>query len=462
MGIYQPGQGVYQVFIGATNPGSYQLVWRYFSPAGTPGSSVTLEGTATPAGIVGYQGLLTSAGVASQPFTSRYPWSASPTNGVLPLTVQFTAPSADSAGNPITSWYWSFGDGSIGTEQNPQYTYDSAGIFFPEVSALNSTGGTVVAFGPAVNIPTVQFTANPLSGAVPLTVQFSAASADSAGIGVTNWLWDFGDGFASTQQNPSHLYTNADTFFPTLVSTDNEGTVAYGSGPEITATNMAQYLGLVLNGGFETGDFTGWNLFGGDPDDNYVGAGDDSPLAPHTGDCVAVLGSYGSLSFLSQSLATVPGAAYHLSLWLDSPDGETPSEFAVYWNGATLFDQADIPAMGWTNLQFQVRATGTSCILQLGFQDDNSYLGLDDIGVYALVPPNLGGATVSGANLVLNGVNGVAGQPCLILMTTNLSLPVSQWSLIASNVLAASGSFTVTVTNAVSRPVRERFYILQP
>ena len=30
------------------------------------------------------------------------------------------------------------------------------------------------------------------------------------------------------------------------------------------------YSGLVENGGFETGDFTGWDLFGGDPGDNFV------------------------------------------------------------------------------------------------------------------------------------------------------------------------------------------------
>src|SRR5208283_3444530 len=87
----------------------------------------------------------------------------------------------------------------------------------------------------------------------------------------------------------------------------------------------------------------------------------------------------------SQSLPTVPGQLYLLSLWLDSPDGLSPNEFLVAWNGTVMFDQTNLGAIGWTNLQFYVLATGTNTVLQLGFRDDASFLGLDDIQVSPVV-----------------------------------------------------------------------------
>ena len=49
-------------------------------------------------------------------------FSASPTAGVAPLTVQFNSPSVDSSGNSIVSWNWNFGDGGVSTLQNPSHT----------------------------------------------------------------------------------------------------------------------------------------------------------------------------------------------------------------------------------------------------------------------------------------------------------------------------------------------------
>lgn len=131
---------------------------------------------------------------------------------------------------------------------------------------------------------------------------------------------------------------------------------------------------LVVNGGFETGDFTGWT------DDGSSSVGTDS-TAVHSGTYGVENGSVGSLGYLSQTLATTPGATYLLSFWLNSPDGQTPNEFQVSWNGTVLFDETNLPALGWTNMQFVVTATSASTVLQFGFQDDPAYLGLDDVSV---------------------------------------------------------------------------------
>jgi hypothetical protein len=157
-----------------------------------------------------------------------------------------------------------------------------------------------------------------------------------------------------------------------------EAQFVYGNEYNVTFTvgSSQSQSNLVVNGGFETGDFTGWDGGGNDVDD-----GSDSDTIPHTGDYEAEFGSVGELGYISQTLSTTPGATYLLSFWLNSPDGQTPNEFQVSWNGTTLFDETDIPAIGWTNIQFVVTATGSSTELQFGAQDDPSYLALDDVSV---------------------------------------------------------------------------------
>lgn len=51
-------------------------------------------------------------------------------------------------------------------------------------------------------IPVASFTADPMIGCVPLSVDFTDTSTGDP----INWDWEFGDGGTSTVQNPTHLY----------------------------------------------------------------------------------------------------------------------------------------------------------------------------------------------------------------------------------------------------------------
>jgi|GEM_PF-275169 len=67
-------------------------------------------------------------------------FSATPTSGKAPLTVEFTD---NSTGVP-TAWKWSFGDGTTSTEQNPEHQYLQGGSYKVILTVSNVVGSSTV------------------------------------------------------------------------------------------------------------------------------------------------------------------------------------------------------------------------------------------------------------------------------------------------------------------------------
>src|SRR5260370_962726 len=97
-----------------------------------------------------------------------------------------------------------------------------------------------------------------------------------------------------------------------------------------------------VNGGFETGDLTGW---GGDQEGASVTS---EPRYVHSGIYGVQLGTVGPLGHLTQTLPTIPGSNYLISLWLNNTNGRTPNEFTVTWNRSGLYRATNMPALAWT------------------------------------------------------------------------------------------------------------------
>lgn len=142
-------------------------------------------------------------------------FTADVTLGPVPLTVNFT----DLSTNAPTGWVWDFGDGSpVSNAQNPSHTYTSVGVFTVSLTASNASGSDthtkpdyITTFAPA---PTADFEADILVGYPPLVVQFTDLSTSA--VPITSWLWDFGDGYTSTQQNPKHTYNKVQSYTVSL------------------------------------------------------------------------------------------------------------------------------------------------------------------------------------------------------------------------------------------------------
>lgn len=152
--------------------------------------------------------------------------------GKPPLTVAFT----DITSGKASGWQWDFGDGNSSKEQNPVHQYLTSGSYSVTLTVYNAYQRDAIRKMNLVSvgsIPIPQFQAEPLSGPVPLEVQFHDASA---GIPV-QWQWDFGDGTGSEEQNPLHIFSVPGVYTVNLTVTNIFGTGSIGKKDLINVVN---------------------------------------------------------------------------------------------------------------------------------------------------------------------------------------------------------------------------------
>jgi flagellar hook assembly protein FlgD len=166
--------------------------------------------------------------------------SVNPSNGPVPLAVNFTGTGTDPDGQ-ITKFEWDFdGNGTFDfsstTTGNASHTYNTAGTFHAVFRVTDNDGQTATArvTASAVRVgppgsPTARITnpANPPTGNTPFNVSFNGTGTDPGGQ-ITKFEWDFqGDGtfdFSSTTSAATTFrYESPGVFTAALRVTDNDG-----------------------------------------------------------------------------------------------------------------------------------------------------------------------------------------------------------------------------------------------
>lgn len=116
----------------------------------------------------------------------------------------------------IVEWNWNFGDGSGSSLQNPSHIFEASGTYNVNLTVITSDGcSSDTTKNIAVEIypsPIAAFTFTPILPETDEMVIFTDLS-----INAESWFWDFGDGNYSTDQNPTHSYTNLSNYSVTLI-----------------------------------------------------------------------------------------------------------------------------------------------------------------------------------------------------------------------------------------------------
>ena len=131
-------------------------------------------------------------------------------------------------------------------------TFGLYGLIIVCFSLLIIIGGCEKENEPNDAPPSAKYIANSTSGSTPFTVSFTDQSINNP----TSWQWKFGDGGASTQPNPTHLYNTEGTFTVALTVTN-----IYGSD---TRTKTG-YIIVTKNINAPSADFTANTTSGPEP-----------------------------------------------------------------------------------------------------------------------------------------------------------------------------------------------------
>jgi PKD repeat protein len=230
-----------------TTNSSANLVHTY-SSAGSYGVSLTAFG-------VGGSSVLTNTAYIVVTNLPPVPlFVGVPTNGAAPLTVTFT----NNTTGVTTNFLWSFGDGStLSTNAGSaiSHIFTNSGVYTVSLTANGSGGSVAVTNANYItvsnSVPVAIFSGSPTNIFASQSVVFTNSST---GNGITNWIWNFGDGSSVTNAagtNVTHAYAVAGTNTVSL-TVNSPG----GSG----TTNRLNYIVVLPQPTIGTVALSGTNL----------------------------------------------------------------------------------------------------------------------------------------------------------------------------------------------------------
>ena len=139
------------------------------------------------------------------------------TSGCTPLTVQF-----ENLSEYAETYLWDFGTGEYSNEKNPEYTYYIPGEYLVTLTVTNISGSDI--YSGVISVyqnPIVAFNAYPTN---IINNDQIVRFYNYTQYGFT-YLWDFGDGTSSIDEEPYHQYEEPGTYIVKLIVTSVDGCI---------------------------------------------------------------------------------------------------------------------------------------------------------------------------------------------------------------------------------------------
>jgi len=254
-------------------------------------------------------------------------------NNIQPNSLFTTSTDADNSLSVIfrsfstdaVSYSWDFGDGNTSTEANPNYTYETGGLYTVELTTISSDG----------------LEATATQDVSPIFLDFDFTTVDSQvtfnnlTTGASNLVWDFGDTNTvdwiaeDTEEDPDfspiHSYLTEDTFQVTLTATN-----FLNKEFSVTKTVDGLILSTVPNFTFTTSSLTAQFT-----DDSFLAVSHSWDFGDgETSTEVNPIHTYAVDGTYSVTLTTANSAGVERSITMQVPvGGITPTFPAVIQNG---------------------------------------------------------------------------------------------------------------------------------
>jgi hypothetical protein len=337
-----------------------------------------------------------------------------------------------------------------------------------QISDAVDGSGAIVVFGSTVDLNNSNAASDDVTFNGAGTLEVDSSPSDGSQI-YTGTISGFGGGEAidltqlTYSPNETLSWTQGNNGNGTLTITDGgttENIVLAGTytnanfslAPDSGSGTTVLSTELVANGGFETGDFTGWTASG----NGQVVAGQEYA---NSGNYAVQIGDSDPDFKIDQTIATVSGATYQVQFWLE--DATSPSAyFSASFGGTSLVNLTSLTYQGYTPYTFDVTASGTSADLQFTANGGGGTLYLDDVSVEPVL--SAPAITVPGSQTIASGeptalssavglaeTGSIGGESFTVTLTDTYG-QLSATAVGDGDTVSGSGTTSLTITGSSS------------